>query len=593
MRGPQTDALERMSQDHRHSAARALALQVGLAYSPVLKGFSAATAVYYALISLSHPFFETGADLLLLNGLSIIAALWSLAVWCWLRRGPSDPRRLEAAAALIYVLFFANIAAYLSIHFVPHKLIYFVLLALVSGTTAPSGRLAIGAVAMSMAGLVAFGRHADGDFIDEYAFMGFAGCFASLGMALLMRGAVVRELQARMAAEALAVSAQAANRAQTAFLATMSHEIRTPLNGVLGMTQVMERDDLSPAQRKRLEVMNASARSLLEIINDILDMSKVEAGRLDIHPAEFRLDLLAESLRRLYEPLAQERGLTFDLACDVPAPAWRFGDEARLRQILGNLLGNALKFTVKGGVRLTISATAERLVCVVSDTGAGIAPDDQERVFDRFFQSDSSNTRSAGGAGLGLAICRELAQLMDGGITVSSAPGAGAAFTVDLAMPEAFPADRPKPMTVAEDRPLDRIRVLVVDDNATNRFVMTTLLEPLGAAVATVADGRHAVNAWAAADWDAILMDIHMPELDGVAATRLIRAAEHERSRPHTPIIAVTASVLPNEVQAYLAAGMDDVVAKPVACELLVEKLRRHIALAPAAAPAPRLRVVS
>ena len=383
------------------------------------------------------------------------------------------------------------------------------------------------------------------------------------------------------ALKVLAVEAQAGSRAKSEFLATISHEIRTPLNGVLGMAQVMERGELSAAQRERLSIVQASALALLGVVNDVLDISKIEAGNMAISPAPFRLDLFAEGVRRLYAVLAQEKGLAFDLTLTDAAPGHRLGDEVRLRQIVSNLISNALKFTEAGEIAVAITADDDAVVVQVRDTGPGIAPADQAQVFERFVQADGSNTRRAGGTGLGLAICRELAVLMGGEISLASTLGEGSCFTVRLPMPvtgEVQPAAAPAPAP----EPAASGRILVVDDNPTNRLVLQTMLEEGGLASATAHDGVEALSAWEGGDWDAILMDIRMPRMDGLDATRAIRAGETGRNRPRTPIIAVTASVLAHEAEAYRAAGMDDVVAKPVDADTLLDAISRQRAAAAA-----------
>ncbi|CAN5625151.1 hypothetical protein BH10PSE5_BH10PSE5_14390 [soil metagenome] len=377
------------------------------------------------------------------------------------------------------------------------------------------------------------------------------------------------------ALKVLAVEAQAGSRAKSEFLSTISHEIRTPLNGVLGMAQVMERGELTAPQRERLAIVKASALTLLGVVNDVLDISKIEAGNMTVTPADFRLDQFADGIRRLYSVLAQEKGLAFDLVLRDSAPGSRFGDEVRLRQIVSNLVSNALKFTATGAINVDMRGDADGIVIEVRDTGAGIAPADQAHVFDRFVQADGSNTRRAGGTGLGLAICRELTQLMGGEISMVSEPGVGSSFTVRLPMPASTGVAQE--VTATTSRPVvEGGRILVVDDNPTNRLVLQTMLADFGLDTGTAHDGIEAVSAWESGDWDAILMDIRMPRMDGLDATRAIRAGESCAHRARTPIIAVTASVLSHETEAYRAAGMDDVVAKPVESQTLLDALSRQ-----------------
>jgi signal transduction histidine kinase/ActR/RegA family two-component response regulator len=380
------------------------------------------------------------------------------------------------------------------------------------------------------------------------------------------------------ALELLAVEAQAGSRAKSEFLSTISHEIRTPLNGVLGMAQVMERGELTEPQRERLSIIQSSALTLLGVVNDVLDISKIEAGAMTLSPTEFHLATFADGIRRLYGVLAEEKGLSFDLTLTEAASGARYGDEVRLRQIVSNLISNALKFTAAGEITVGIGGDAAGITIEVRDTGAGIAPEDQVHIFDRFVQADGSNTRRAGGTGLGLAICRELTELMGGEISLVSAPGDGSCFTVRLPMPADGATDAVSAPTPTEPpRPAARgARVLVVDDNPTNRLVLQTMLEDFGLSTGMAHDGVEAVSAWESGEWDAILMDIHMPRMDGLDATRAIRARETRVTRARTPIIAVTASVLSHETAAYRDAGMDEVVAKPVEHQILMDALSRQ-----------------
>ena len=374
--------------------------------------------------------------------------------------------------------------------------------------------------------------------------------------------------------QALALQAQAASHAKSEFLATMAHELRTPLNGVLGLVDIMGRTKLTLAQREHLATIGASGRALVSVVNDVLDISRIEAGSLEILPEPFDMERLTDDLAALYGALAADKGLAFTLTLDPAARGWRFGDAARLRQIAGNLLSNGLKFTQAGEVRVAFALRGEDIILQVTDTGIGVAPHQQAAMFDRFVQADGSSTRRFGGTGLGLAICKELSELMGGTIGFTSELGVGSTFTLQVPMPAcAAPAE---PQTVA---PMDdKLRILVVDDNATNRLVLCALLEQLGLAAECVVNGVEAVAAWEAKAWDAILMDIHMPEMDGVTATSSIRRREVELGRDKTPIIAVTASVQPEETRGYLSAGMCDCVPKPVETRALVSALQGVLA---------------
>jgi signal transduction histidine kinase/ActR/RegA family two-component response regulator len=370
--------------------------------------------------------------------------------------------------------------------------------------------------------------------------------------------------RSRMAKQA----AEDASRLKSQFLANMSHEIRTPLNGVLGMVQVMEQETRTALQAERLKTIRDSGQALLQVLNDVLDLSKIEAGEFELHEAEFDVVDLAERTCAAFSGAAAAKHLRVGLQIDPDAAGVWIGDAQRVRQILSNLLSNALKFTDTGGVTLEVEERSAALSFVVRDTGIGIAPDALPKLFSKFTQVDESNTRRFGGTGLGLAISRELAQLMKGDVEVESTPGVGSAFRVTLPLrfigrraPAAeAPAAPPQPAPVHE-RPL---RILAAEDNAINQKVLDALLAPLRAELTLVGDGQAAVEAWRAQPFDLVLMDIQIPGVSGVAACEMIRAEERARALPRIPIVALSANAMSHQVDAYLAAGMTAHVAKPI-----------------------------
>ncbi|MGA0606257.1 ATP-binding protein [Phenylobacterium sp. VNQ135] len=387
-----------------------------------------------------------------------------------------------------------------------------------------------------------------------------------LGLLLVAGAGVAFALQIRTTRRLRAAQAQAeaANAAKSAFLATMSHEIRTPLNGVLGMAQAMASESLTGRQQERLGIIRQSGESLLAILNDILDLSKIEAGRLELEIVDFDLSELARGAYSAFTAIANKKGLSF--ALDTRAAAGRYrGDPSRIRQVLYNLISNALKFTEAGEVRVTAEHKYGTLTLTVQDTGPGIAPDALPKLFSKFDQLDSSTTRRFGGTGLGLAICRELAQLMGGHMAVASELGEGSRFTLRIPLERLGDESAPAPAPPAHAEPEGlSLRVLAAEDNAVNQLVLKTLLHQLGVDPHIVEDGKAALEAWETGDWDAILMDVQMPEMDGVTATARIRAREAATGRRRTPIIALTANAMSHQVQSYQAAGMDGFVAKPV-----------------------------
>jgi signal transduction histidine kinase/CheY-like chemotaxis protein len=379
---------------------------------------------------------------------------------------------------------------------------------------------------------------------------------------------------ARARAQEKEGAAEAANRAKSVFLATMSHEIRTPLNGVLGMAQAMAAEELSDLQRDRLSVIHRSGESLLAILNDLLDLSKIEAGKLELESIEFDLGEVARGAHSAFTALANKKGLSFCL--DIEPAAGRYlGDPTRLRQILYNLISNALKFTEQGEIRVGAAREGETLVLSVRDTGLGISEENLSRLFGKFDQLDSSTTRRFGGTGLGLSICRELANLMDGDISVTSREGEGSCFTLRVNLPRMGDAKPPAALAPAAPPELKSaaIRVLAAEDNSVNQLVLKTLLHQLGVDPTLVDNGQAAVEAWENAQWDVILMDIQMPVMDGLTATAKIRGRELETGRARTPIVALTANAMSHQVEQYMATGMDTHVAKPIEAAALFAAL--------------------
>jgi signal transduction histidine kinase/ActR/RegA family two-component response regulator len=372
-----------------------------------------------------------------------------------------------------------------------------------------------------------------------------------------------------------------ASRAKSEFLASMSHEIRTPLNGILGMAQVLDREKLPPAQRQLVATILESGRILTGLLNDVLDLSKVEAGKLEISAVDENLHDLLDGLIRLYGPVAQQKGLECELQIDPDVPERLCFDPVRVRQCISNLVSNAIKFTEQGSVR--IRATADRnaddgyLVRIgVADTGIGMSDLVQAMVFEPFTQADSSTTRRFGGTGLGLAITKNLAHMMGGEILLESKEGKGSLFTLMFpAKAASTPAKAiikigsvPEPIEAFE-----KTRILVVDDNAINREVAKGILAQYGIAASEAENGQQALENLVNFPFDLVLLDVHMPVMDGIEAIRQIRTAQEDWK--DIPVIALTADAMSGDKEKYLAMGMTSYVSKPIQRLELMEEIRR------------------
>lgn len=401
--------------------------------------------------------------------------------------------------------------------------------------------------------------------LGSVVFVGYAAMSAERSVL------AARELAtARLELEAQTQAANAANQAKSAFLAMMSHELRTPMNGVLGMAHALERTDLSPRQAEHVATLLRSGGGLMTILNDILDLAKIEAGRFDIENRPFDLGHAVGRSVELWTPTALDKGLALTCQISPDVPGWVQGDDARLRQILQNLLSNALKFTTEGHVGLTITPAGRRdeIAFSVVDTGPGIEPATQTRLFQGFTQADTSIARRFGGTGLGLAISRNLARLMGGDITLQSRLGEGSSFTLVLPLPAA--AFQPEPLITPQLQPREiPARALVVDDNRTNQEVARALLEALGLSVVAVGSGKGGLEALKTGDFDVVFMDIHMPGMSGIETLKAIRADGQKT----IPIVALTADAMAGERERLLALGFDDYLSKPIEPAALIQIL--------------------
>ncbi len=386
--------------------------------------------------------------------------------------------------------------------------------------------------------------------------------------------------------------AQAANTAKSEFLANMSHEIRTPMNAVVGLSNLLQVNDLpSPKQREFIRTLQLSSQHLMGLINDLLDITKLETREVKLDEGEFRLGQILNEVVSIQQVRAKEKGVLLLLQHDERRSDRFTGDPMRLKQVLMNLIGNAIKFTHAGHVAVTSSYapsdTPGNLVCHidVTDTGIGIAAEHLDNIFNKFTQADSSITRKYGGTGLGLSICKTLVELMGGTISVQSAPGKGSRFSIELPLkpvqahtfPELVkPAPVPEPEPTPASASQDPVQILLVEDYWANVLVATSILDNLGYQYEVAENGIEAVRKYTSGQFHAVLMDVQMPDMDGIAATHAIRDLEQKEGRGHCPIIGMTAHALKGDRERCLAAGMDDYISKPFQPIELEEKLRHY-----------------
>jgi len=556
---PQADDQDRL----RVAGARALSafcILAGLAGGVVtvlnlryLPDFAIQIALggFVALICAVAPILINGSNQFYLRsrvlGYGVLAVLAGLSVWEGDLYTPSNFLLIPSVMTFTLVLGFRDGAAAMVI--------------------------ALGAILIT--GVMGVGDETQATESAEFGALAAAAIFAFAG-GIVFRREMISALQALSAQK---IAADRANAAKSEFLANMSHEIRTPLNGVLGMATVLDHTALSPAQKRAVDVVKSSGAHLLSMLNDILDLSKIEADQLELEDLEFIPLEVIESVRDLHAPAAEAAGLSLTLSVPhgVDLKAERLGDPTRLAQVLHNLVSNAVKFTSQGSVEVAVAALEGRegLAIEVRDTGCGMSPDQILKVFKPFVQGDSSTSRSFGGTGLGLAICKRIVDAMGGQLTVASVVDKGSVFRAELplARVDQRRADAAGLVDIAGEG-AKGLRILVVDDSETNRLVAAGLLRPVEATVTLAETGEKAVQLYQPGRFDLVFMDIRMPGMDGFETLAELRRLDADAGARQTPIIAMTANVMGAQIEQYRKAGFADFIAKPIDQNRLIEVAR-------------------
>lgn len=570
-----------------NTAAKAALDQTYLGQLPVI---ALVIGCYYTFLAAAHFLFLPDDIRPYLVGLAGTAALVSFGTFALVKAG-----RVSASAAhLVFVptglMGIANVYGHVLLSGDMKQMTNGVLALLVFGFVTLSPRIFFPLTALSVALYVYCLMSIGETDTAHYAFLLVPGlllgilCFAqrySTLMRLERLRLIDREKndQLEMAnglviaqkeeAERAAEAARQANEAKGIFLANTTHELRTPLTGVLSTMNILEHTGLDGEQRKLVGAAQASAKTLLTLINDILDLAKLDEGKLSLKPQSFEVGELVRHIAELLHPAAEEKGLALHCHLSDELEHRLVGDPVRIGQILLNLVGNAIKFTDEGRVDVTAGIVAQdsnlyRLTLEVEDTGVGFSREEGSRLFERFEQVDGTSRRRQGGTGLGLAICRELATLMDGTLEADSMPGVGSRFRFAVTLPKA--AGKYDPTPKAADRTAEMkalgLQVLLAEDNKINQMLIDKLLTRYGWDITVVSDGAAAVDAILAGAFDLVLMDVRMPVKDGVSAVQEVRQATGPVSQ--TPIIALTANTMAEDIESYTAAGMDRVVGKPI-----------------------------
>lgn len=555
-------------------------------YQPILRGLAGILALYYAILSAAHLNMLPGTSGIFMASLAIASAI----LIGLLRFGPlsstTSLRSLELMTTAVILIIGVNICVHARIANDPIQFIYLPVIVTASALMGPTQRALRANLAITACAGVMILLIAPQEFVVPFIFTGATALVVGLIAGRWKIAAVIEQAGLISRAEALAAESQLlaetatrraemeeqANAAKGAFLANMSHELRTPLNGIIGVASALKGQSLAPNQREMVELIEKSGSTLAALVSDILDLAKIDAGKLEVEPIEFDLRDELQPVLDLQKTTATTKSLTFEASFAESARGLFRGDPTRLKQVLTNLCNNAVKFTAIGGVSVNVDycETTQILKVAVKDTGIGFPAEKAAALFERFSQADLSTTRTHGGTGLGLSICHALCSLMGGSIQADSVPGAGACFSFSISLPRTValsdyvPSSSLSEELTWEELAGEQLSILLAEDHPANQAVVRMLLEPLGVQLTIVEDGAAAIAALSQQHYDLVLMDMQMPVMDGLTATRAIRRAEARDGQRYTPVIMLTANAMTHHRVAAEEAGADLHVSKPV-----------------------------
>lgn len=589
--------------DKHASAEKMEAVELVAVYAPMARAYALILGLYYVLLTAGHLLVLKGTLAVVMACLAATSGAVILTLRFTLLSQVTRLAQIGIAVFVVNLLAITNVVTHASYAGDEIQYVYLLMLAFGSAILGPTMRVVAASLALVALGAGFLTLTGSEAMIVNKVFTGVTAVVGSFAASIFLHRTVRSQVdfrvqsqdlleiveRERLRAQTLADEADFANRAKTDFLANMSHELRTPLNGVVGIANTLATTKLDPHQKEMVDLIDASGRTLARLLSDILDFSKIEAGKVEIERAPFDLRAELDASALLLQTQAADKKLQFDVTYGEHANGWFYGDATRIKQIVANLVSNAVKFTDQGEVHVFInwSEASEILEIKVVDTGIGFDKETGRRLFQRFIQADTSITRRFGGTGLGLAICRGLIEAMGGGMNWESEPGEGSTFIVRIPLErEEAPTGAVSPEPAHDMAGVDHeapLRILAAEDHPTNQKVLRLILEPLGVDLTLCDDGMAALKAYQAGRFDVVLMDMQMPVMDGLSATRAIREHETAHHLPATPIVMVTANAMRQHRDQAIEAGANSHLAKPFTPASLMEAI--EVALAEGQGP--------